>query len=38
MKLEYYREIFVKYSSIKYHEYPYSGSQVAPCEQTEEQI
>jgi hypothetical protein len=29
MKLEYYREIFGKYSNIKYHENPFSGSRVA---------
>jgi len=31
MKLESSRHIFEKYSNIKFHENPSSGSQVAPC-------
>jgi len=31
MKLEFYRHIFEKYSNIKLHEYPFSGSLVFPC-------
>jgi len=35
MKLEYSRQIFEKYSNIKFSENPSSGSQVVPCERTD---
>ena len=35
MKLENCRQIFGKYSSIKLHENPSSGSHVVPCGQTD---
>ena len=31
MKLEYSRQIFEKYSDVKFHENPSNGSRVAPC-------
>jgi hypothetical protein len=31
MKLEFSRQIFEKYSDIKFHENPFSGSRVVPC-------
>jgi len=31
MKIEVYREIFEKYSNIKFHEIFSSGSRVVPC-------
>jgi len=31
MKLEYFRYILEKYSDIKFHENPSSGSRVVPC-------
>ena len=31
MKLGYSRQIFEKYSNIKFHENPSSGSRVIPC-------
>jgi len=31
MKLEPSRQILEKYSNIKFHEYPSSGSRVVPC-------
>jgi hypothetical protein len=31
MKLEYFRRSFAKYSNIKFHENPSSGSQGVPC-------
>jgi len=31
MKLEFSRQIFAKYSNIKFHENPSSGSGVVPC-------
>jgi hypothetical protein len=34
MKLEFSRHIFEKYSSMKFHENPSSGSRVAPCGRT----
>ena len=37
MKLEFSREIFEKYSNIKFYENPSSGSLVVPCGQTERQ-
>jgi hypothetical protein len=36
MKLDISREIFEKYSNIKFHENPSSGSRVLPCRQTED--
>jgi len=33
MKLELSRQIFGKDSNIKFHENPFSGSQVVPCRQ-----
>jgi hypothetical protein len=38
MKLEFPREIFEKYSNIKFHENPSSGSRVVPYGQTDGQI
>jgi hypothetical protein len=35
MKLEFSRQIFEKYSSIKFHENPSSGSKVVACGQTD---
>ena len=35
MKLEFSRQIFEKYSNIKFHENPYSGNRVVPCGQTD---
>jgi len=35
MKLEFYRQLFEKYSNIKFHENPSSGSPVVPCGQTD---
>jgi hypothetical protein len=35
MKLEFSRQIFEKYSSIKFHENPSIGSQVVPCGRTD---
>jgi len=35
MKLEFSRQIFEKFSNIKFHENPSSGSQVVPCVQTD---
>jgi hypothetical protein len=35
MKLEFSRQIFEKYSNIKFHENPCSGSRVVPCGRTE---
>jgi hypothetical protein len=37
MKLEFYRQVFEKYSKIKFHEYPSSGNRVVPCGRTERQ-
>jgi len=31
MKLEFYRQIFTKYSDIKFYENPYIGSGIVPC-------
>jgi hypothetical protein len=36
MKLEFSREIFKKYSNIKFQENPSSGSRVIPCGRKEE--
>ena len=35
MKLEFFRQIFEKYSNIKFHENPYSGSRVVACGRTD---
>ena len=35
LKLEFTRQIFEKYSNIKFHENPSSGSRVSPCGQTD---
>jgi len=35
MKLEFSRQIVEKYSNIKFHENPSSGSQVVPCGRTD---
>ena len=35
IKLEFSRQIFEKYSNIKFHENPYSGSRFVPCGQTD---
>ena len=35
MALEFYRQIFKKYSNIKFHDNPSSGSQVVTCRQTD---
>jgi len=37
MKLEFSRQIFEKYSSIKFHENPSSDSRVVPCRRTDRQ-
>jgi len=37
MKLEFSWQIFEKYSNIKFHENPFSGSQVIPRGRTEGQ-
>ena len=37
MKLEYSQQIFEKYSNIKFHENPSSGSRVVQCGQTDGQ-
>ena len=38
MKLECSRQIFEKYSNIKFNENPSSGSRVVPCGQTDKRI
>ena len=35
IKLEFSRQIFEKYSNIKFHENPFSGSRVFPCWRTD---
>jgi len=35
MELEFYRQIFEKYSIIKFNENPSSGIRVVPCGQTD---
>jgi len=37
MELEFSRHIFEKYSNIKFHENPSSGSRVVPCAETDGQ-
>ena len=37
MKLGFLREIFKKYSNIKFYDSPFSGSRVVPCGRTERQ-
>jgi len=34
MKHEFYQQIFEKYSNIKFHENPPSGSRIVACRQT----
>jgi len=34
MKLEFFKEIFEKYSNVKFHDNPFSGSRVVACGQT----
>jgi hypothetical protein len=36
-KLEFSRQVFTKYSNIKFHEYPCSGSRAIPCGRTDGQ-
>jgi len=38
MKLEFFGQIFEKFSNIKFHENPSSGSRVVPCGQTDKHI
>ena len=38
MKFEFSREIFEKFSSIKFHENPFSGIRTVPCGRTDGQI
>ena len=38
MELDFSREIFEKYSNIKFHENPSSGRQVVPCGRTDRQM
>ena len=35
MKAEFYRQILEKYSNVKFHENPFSGSRGVPCGQTD---
>jgi len=35
MNLEFYQQIFEKYSDVKYHDNPSSGSRIVPSEQTD---
>jgi len=35
MKVEFFRQIFEKYSNIKFQENPSSESRVVPCRQTD---
>ena len=35
MKLKYYGQIFKKYSHTKFHQNPFSGSEVFPCVRTD---
>ena len=35
MELEFSRQVFEKYSNIKFHENPSSGSKVVPCGRTD---
>jgi len=35
MEVEYYRQIFEKYSNSKFRENPSSGSRIVPCEGTD---
>jgi len=37
VKLEFSRQVFEKYSSIKFHENPSSGSRVVPCGRADRQ-
>ena len=38
MKLEFYRQVFEKYSNIKFHENPFRGNRSVPCERTDGQL
>jgi hypothetical protein len=38
MKLEFYRQVFEKYTNIKFHDHPFSGSRVVPRERTDGQL
>jgi len=38
MNLEFFRQIFEKYSDIKFHENSSSGRQIVPCGQMDGQI
>jgi hypothetical protein len=38
MKLEFSRQIFEKYSNMKFHENPSSGSRVVPCGRADGQM
>jgi len=35
MKIEFLRQILEKFSDIKFHENPFSGSRVVPCGRTD---
>jgi len=35
MKIEFFRQLFEKYSNMKFHENPVSYSRVVPCRQTD---
>jgi len=35
MNLEFSRQVFEKYSNVKFHENPLSGNRVVPCWQTD---
>jgi len=37
MKLGFYRQIFEKYSNIKFHKNRHSGGRVVPCGRTDRQ-
>jgi len=37
MKLEFFRQIFEKYSNIKFHENRFSGNRVVPCGRVDRQ-
>ena len=37
IKVQFYRQIFEKFTSTKFREYPSSGSRVIPCRQTDRQ-
>jgi hypothetical protein len=37
MKLKFSRQIFEKYSTVEFHENPFTGSRVVPCGRTDGQ-